>query len=158
MTGVTIHLMDESLDTGPVVLQERVEVPDGISERALEEQLASCGARLLAQALVGLASGSLNPVAQDSSQATRYPFPAPMDWVITPDLPARRAYNFASGMRARTQPILIQVEDHTFQLLEPLDFDELADMEEAWHLDGRILILSCAPGVFRARVALIPRE
>jgi methionyl-tRNA formyltransferase len=158
MTGVTIHLMDESLDTGPIVLQERVDVPDGISERALEEQLASRGARLLAQALVGLSSGSLKPVAQDSSQATYYPLPAPLDWVITPDLPARWAYNFASGLRARTQPILIQVEGRTFQLLEPLDFDALADMEVAWHLDGRILILSCTPGVFRARVALIPRE
>jgi methionyl-tRNA formyltransferase len=158
MTGVTIHMMDESLDTGPVLLQERIDVPDGISERALDEQLASRGARLLSQALIGLASGSLKPVAQDSSQATYYPVPAPSDWIITPDLPARWAYNFARGLRTRTQPILIQVEGRTFQLLEPLDFDEVADMGAAWHLDGRILILSCTPGVFRAEVALTPSE
>jgi methionyl-tRNA formyltransferase len=157
-TGVTIHLMDESLDTGPILLQERVTVPDGISERALEEELANRGARLLAQALMGLASDRLKPVAQDSSQAIYYPLPTPLDWVITPDLPARRVYNFASGLQARTQPMLIQVEGRTFQLLEPLDFDEQADMGAAWRLDGQILVLSCAPGVFRARVALIPRE
>jgi methionyl-tRNA formyltransferase len=150
--------MDESLDTGPVLLQERLRVPDGISERALEEQLAARGAGLLAQALVGLASGGLMPVDQDSSLATYYPLPVPSDWVITPDIPARRAYNFASGLHARAQPILIQVEGSAFQLLEPLDFDEQAVMGAPWHLDGRILVLSCTPGVFRARVAPIPYE
>jgi methionyl-tRNA formyltransferase len=158
MTGVTIHLMDVSLDTGPVLLQERVGVPDGISERALEEQLATRGARLLVEALAGLASGGLTPVDQDSSQATYYPLPVPSDWLITPDLPARWAYNFASGLHARTQPVLIRVEGSTFQLIEPLDFDEQAVMGSPWHFDGRILVLSCTPGVFRARVAAIPRE
>ena len=154
-TGVTVHLMDESLDTGPVLLQEQVEVPDGISERALEEQLAARGARLLAQALVGLAFGGLRPVDQDSSQATYYPAAKPSDWVITPNLSARWAFNFAAGLYGRTTPLLIQVEGSTFQLVEPLDFDEQAVVGAPWRLDGQVLALRCRPGVFRARVARV---
>jgi methionyl-tRNA formyltransferase len=145
--------MISSLDTGPVLLQERVEVPDGMSERALEEQLATRGARLLAQALAGLASGGLKMVDQDSTQATYYPAPTPSDWVITPNLSARRAFNFAAGLYARTTPLLIQVEGSAFQLVEPLDFDEQAVTGAPWRLDGQVLALRCRPGVFRARVA-----
>jgi methionyl-tRNA formyltransferase len=153
-TGVTIHLMERGLDTGPILLQKRLEVPDGTSEQLLEQRLADCGAKLLREALSGLAAGRIQPVPQESARATRYPLPESDDFVITPERPARWAYNFACGLYGREVPISIEVEENRFRLLEPLDFQDTATLPgKIWHLDGQLLALACTPGVFRARVA-----
>ncbi|MCL6632222.1 MAG: phosphoribosylglycinamide formyltransferase [Alicyclobacillus herbarius] len=34
-TGVTVHLVDDGIDTGPILLQARVAIPDGITEEDL---------------------------------------------------------------------------------------------------------------------------
>src|SRR5215469_137425 len=60
-TGVTIHLMEMGLDTGPILLQKRLEIPDGTSEQLLEQRLADCGAKLLLEALSGLDAGRIQP-------------------------------------------------------------------------------------------------
>jgi hypothetical protein len=105
--------------------------------------------------LSGLAAGSVHPVPQESARATRYPLPESDDFVITPERPARWAYNFACGLYAREVPIFIVVEDRQFRLLEPLDFQEMGTLPgRMWQLDGQLLTLACSPGVFRARVAL----
>ena len=108
-TGVTIHLMDVGLDTGAILLQKRLEVPDGIGELLLEQRLADSGAELLREALSGLAAGRIQPVPQESARATRYPLPDSEDFVVTPERPARWAYNFARGLYTREVPICIRV-------------------------------------------------
>ena len=50
-TGVTIMQMDAGLDTGPVLLQERMAISAADSTATLHDALAAMGARLMAQAL-----------------------------------------------------------------------------------------------------------
>jgi methionyl-tRNA formyltransferase len=152
-TGVTIHLMDEGLDTGPVLLQESIFVPDGITELLLERTCAEVGSRLLVQALAALASDAAQPQPQDETRATRYPLPTSDDYHITPDRPARWAHHFASGLIGRGQPILIAAPGAIFRLLAPLSYADDETLDFPWRLDGELLALRCAPGVFRARVA-----
>ncbi|HEV2458972.1 MAG TPA: formyltransferase family protein, partial [Ktedonobacterales bacterium] len=152
-TGVTIHLMDEGLDSGPILLQESIFVPDGITELLLERTCAEVGSRLLVQALAALASGAAQPQPQDETRAIRYPLPTSDDYHITPDRPARWAYNFASGLIGRGQPILIAAPGATFHLLALLGYADDETLAFPWRLDGELLALRCAPGVFRARVA-----
>ena len=63
-TGVAIMKMDAGLDTGDVVLME--EMPIGVSQTAkdLFEALSIMGARLIVQALDGVAAGTLTPKPQ----------------------------------------------------------------------------------------------
>jgi len=70
VTGVTSMLLDEGMDTGPILLQR--EVPVGPRERApeLEARLARLGAELIVETLAGLDSGALVPTPQDESRAT----------------------------------------------------------------------------------------
>ena len=51
-TGVTIMQMDAGLDTGPMLLQERIAIRDTDSTATLHDALADMGARLMVQALV----------------------------------------------------------------------------------------------------------
>lgn len=154
-TGVTIHLMDAGLDTGPILRQQRIPVPDGSSERQLEDACATAGGKLLAASVADLASGTARPHAQDEAMATAYPWPRPEDYVITADRPAHWAYNFACGLRGRSEPILIQVAGTTFRISAPLGFDSDATLDAPFRLDGDILSLRCSPGVFTCRAQLL---
>ncbi len=75
-TGVTIHLMDEHLDTGDILLQEAFEIPEGITAAALEQHCAVLGGPLLARAVRALAAGTAARVKQDESRASYYSWPA----------------------------------------------------------------------------------
>jgi len=70
VSGVTTMVMEESLDSGDVLLREEVPIPIETTEGELAETLAEVGARLLLQTLQGLQSGALTPTPQDESLAT----------------------------------------------------------------------------------------
>jgi phosphoribosylglycinamide formyltransferase-1 len=53
-TGVTVHLVDEGLDTGPVLLQERVPILPQDSEETLLERVHAVEHRLLPRAVRAL--------------------------------------------------------------------------------------------------------
>ena len=69
-TGVTIMRMDEGLDTGPVLLAERVPIGPAATAGALHDALAALSARLLLAAVDGLAAGALPATPQPADGAT----------------------------------------------------------------------------------------
>ena len=69
-TGISIMRMDEGLDTGPVLLAERLPIPPGIGAAALYDELAALGARLIVAALAAAAQGKLDPKPQPADGAT----------------------------------------------------------------------------------------
>jgi phosphoribosylglycinamide formyltransferase-1 len=50
-SGCTVHLVDEGVDSGPILLQERVPVLDGDTEETLHERIKAVEHRLLPQAV-----------------------------------------------------------------------------------------------------------
>ncbi|WP_207480252.1 methionyl-tRNA formyltransferase [Arenibaculum pallidiluteum] len=58
-TGVTIMQMEEGLDTGPMLLEERIPIGPHTTAPALHDALAAAGARLILPALEGVATGTL---------------------------------------------------------------------------------------------------
>lgn len=72
-TGVTTMWMEETLDTGPVLLQKMVPIPLESTCGELESKLSETGAELLLSTLEGLCNGTLKPRPQVSSQATMAP-------------------------------------------------------------------------------------
>jgi len=72
-TGVTLMLMEERMDAGPVLAQAKIEIaeeewpPKGL---LLSQMLFTEGVNLLAEVLPDWLAGTLEPVEQDDSQAT----------------------------------------------------------------------------------------
>jgi phosphoribosylglycinamide formyltransferase-1 len=56
-TGVTVHVVDEGVDTGPVIAQERVPIRPGDTEEALLGRLHAVEHRLLREAARALLEG-----------------------------------------------------------------------------------------------------
>ena len=50
-TGVTVHFVDEGVDTGPIILQEPVEIKDSDNFEALAERIHAVEYRLLPEAV-----------------------------------------------------------------------------------------------------------
>lgn len=69
-TGVSIMVMDEGLDTGPVVTREEIPIHAGDTGGSLRERLAYMGARLLGDTLPAWFEGQLGAVPQDPAGAT----------------------------------------------------------------------------------------
>ncbi len=60
VTGCTVHLVDEQVDHGPIVLQEPVPVHDDDDEAALHERIKAVEHRLLPTAVRALCRGRLH--------------------------------------------------------------------------------------------------
>src|SRR5215469_7211892 len=69
-TGITIMQMEEGLDTGPILLQQALLIPPGATAAGLSAELAALGARLILQALEGVAKGNLAPRPQPEEGVT----------------------------------------------------------------------------------------
>jgi len=69
-TGVTIMKMERGLDTGPIYTKSVYPIQEGDTYAQLESRLGQLAARILPDALLGIAEGRLQPVAQEESQAT----------------------------------------------------------------------------------------
>lgn len=58
-TGVTVHVIDEGVDTGPVLRQARVEVRDGETEDELHERIKQLERPLLVDTVRDIANSTL---------------------------------------------------------------------------------------------------
>ncbi len=73
VTGITTMLMDEHLDTGPMLLKKSVEISSTMTSGELADALARAGAELLIPTLEGLQNGTLEAIPQDNALATLAP-------------------------------------------------------------------------------------
>ena len=73
VTGVTTMLMDEGLDTGPILLQQEAGIEAEETAGFLARRLADAGAQLLTSTLIEYAEGRIEPKQQDHSLATKAP-------------------------------------------------------------------------------------
>lgn len=69
-TGVTIMQMDAGLDTGNMLLAERIAIAPGDTTASLHDKLAVLGGRLIVEALEIAACGGLQPVPQPGEGVT----------------------------------------------------------------------------------------
>ncbi len=87
-TGVTIMLMDEGMDTGPILAQISIKIRPEDTTGSLVERLARMGADLLLETLPRWLEGQIKPQPQDNARATYTKPIAKKDGLIDWSLPA----------------------------------------------------------------------
>lgn len=97
-TGVTTMLMDEGLDTGDILLKEKVSIPAEMTSGQLHDLLALKGADLLLKTLEGMKRGVIKPYKQDHSAASYAPLLKRADELIDWANPATKVYNQIRGL------------------------------------------------------------
>jgi methionyl-tRNA formyltransferase len=99
-TGVTLHHLDEGIDTGPVIARARF--PIGAEDDALSvrRRLKAAGERLLARWLAAVADGSAPRVPQDEARARYYRLRTPEDGRIDWSSPGAAIANLVRALVA----------------------------------------------------------
>jgi methionyl-tRNA formyltransferase len=73
VTGNTTMLLEEGLDTGPILLQREIPIISQQTAADLFDVLAKDGAPLVVETLAGLNAGTIKPKPQDQARATLAP-------------------------------------------------------------------------------------
>jgi methionyl-tRNA formyltransferase len=69
-TGISIMQMDSGLDTGPVLMQEKIPILEDDTTGTLRDRLAELGAKLVVQALDALEAGGIRATPQPAEGVT----------------------------------------------------------------------------------------
>src|SRR5256714_11677657 len=72
-TGIRVMYMDEGLDTGDILLQQKIEIRPGETGRSLHDRLAQAAPEALIDSLRLLVSGNAPRISQDNTHATYAP-------------------------------------------------------------------------------------
>lgn len=97
-TGVTIMVLTEGMDEGPILAMERAAVGPDETTGELGERLARDGAPLLVDTLRAFAAGEVQPQEQDHDRATYASKITSQEARIDWSLPAKTIHDLARGL------------------------------------------------------------
>lgn len=97
-SGVTTMLLDEGVDTGPMLLERELSLAPDETAGTLHDRLAPLGAAALLDSVDGLVAGTLTPQPQPAEGVTMARMLAKGDGLIDWRWPARRVDCWIRGM------------------------------------------------------------
>ncbi len=100
-TGLTSFFLKKKVDTGDMILQERVDIAPTDTYDSLHRRLAELAGPFTLRALDLIAGAGSHPVAQDDAEATPAPKIQPTDAEIDFDRPSRQVADFIRGMATK---------------------------------------------------------
>lgn len=97
-TGVTIHQIDEGVDTGPIIIQKSVPIdPDDTLKSLYFQKLYPLGINMVAEAVRLFREGKASPRPQNHSQASFQPVIKESDVIIDWTHANQRIYDLIRG-------------------------------------------------------------
>ncbi len=149
-TGVTIHLMNDGMDTGDILAQRVMPAPAGISYAQLESQCALEGGALLAHTVWELFLGRAIRVPQDESKSSYHSFPCEEDYdVPVATWSAAHVYNFICGVGTWGETVKLHIDGRVFQVRQAISYSY--ETQDKWSgktlfWEGAELWLPCQTG------------
>jgi methionyl-tRNA formyltransferase len=142
-TGVTTMLLDEGLDTGPILLARPTPIGPEETAGELQDRLAHLGAELLVETLAGLEAGSIRPRQQDPLEASLAPILTKADGRLAWERPARHLHQQVRGFAPWPGAFTFwrgqQLKVHRARVLEPGP----GEPGSLFGLDGTSLAVAC---------------
>jgi methionyl-tRNA formyltransferase len=124
-TGVTIHLIDAGMDSGAIVAQEVIEIPDGIGYSELEKRSSEIGGKLLAKSVWDVYNQEAALQKQDETKSSYHTLPSEDDFVVpVAEWNARHVYNFICGVVSWGTPIHLLVGTKTIHIKKAISYSQ----------------------------------
>jgi methionyl-tRNA formyltransferase len=156
-TGVTIILLDEEVDHGPIISNFELKISNFETYESLHEKLSKIGADLIVETLPKWLTGDISPTPQDHSKATfckKFTFEdGKIDWAKSAEEIARmiRALNPEPGTYTKFKDKNGKVK--ILKILAAQPFSNLRELENK--KVGEIFAHNAKPVVKCAKSALI---
>ncbi|MBS3735136.1 MAG: methionyl-tRNA formyltransferase [Phycisphaerae bacterium] len=152
-TGATTFRLVDRMDAGPVYLQQDTPIAPNETAEHLQKRIAAIGAELVVRTLDLLAAGTVEPTAQDESQATHAPRLSKADGVLDFTAPAERVRNRIHGTWPWPggQAVFVgAARGRVDVVLGGADADNAVAGEAPGALDGELCV-ACGSGRLRIR-------
>lgn len=144
-TGITIMLMDEGMDTGPILLQKEVDISADDTAGTLSQRLSEIGGELVINALQGLKDRSLKPVAQPPD-ATAAPMMKKSDGFIQWTKSAEELDRFIRGMNP-WPGAYGSIEGERYKILKAVPAEGSGEPGEIVQISKDVLYIGTGEGV-----------
>lgn len=149
--GVTTIRIDEGLDTGDILLQQRVPIFPEQSSVELSSVLAAAGAELMVRTLAGLEAGTLHGTRQDNSRATLAPILQREDGRIDWGRTATQIHNRWRGFQPWPGAFTIfrgkKLSIHRMRVADSMESQAVASPGTLLR-SGHALLAACAQGTW----------
>jgi methionyl-tRNA formyltransferase len=97
-SGITVFQIMPSVDTGDILLQEKMDILPKDNMLTLGTRLSTIGANLVVKALDGIQAGSLQPIIQNNNDATHAPKITKEMTIINWSWGADKIHNWVRGL------------------------------------------------------------
>jgi methionyl-tRNA formyltransferase len=98
ISGITVFQIMPSVDTGDILLQEKMDIFPNDNMLTLGTRLSTIGANLVVNALDGIEAGSLQPIIQNNNDATHAPKITKEMTIINWSWAAEKIHNWVRGL------------------------------------------------------------
>ena len=150
-TGVTVHWMDASFDTGALAAQAPVTLPNGAGGPEADMLMAVAGATALTRVLTQLTQGVV-PRTPQPTGGSYQPWPKATDFALDLEWTAQRAFNFMRGTAEWSMPYPLQMDGARWSLRKALRVEPAGTLGSPWRREGELLQVQFNQGVLTASV------
>jgi methionyl-tRNA formyltransferase len=148
-SGVTLHWMDETLDTGDILSRRSLTLPDGISGPEADRLCAAMGGEMLLKALDQITIGQI-PRQPQTPGGSYHSWPTAEAFTLDQSWPARRAFNFMRGTAEWNHLYTLTVGSETLTLTTAESFDPSRKLAQPFQLVEGLYQIQFSPGTLLA--------
>lgn len=150
-TGVTLHVVDDSVDAGDIVAQSVIPLPLGARFSEINARLAETGAALVVEMVQKMRAGIEVPrTVQDEALASYQPFPKEKDFRFDTHFTAERAFRFIRGTQEWGAPFEVDAGEAVLLLDDALDYHDDARMAVPFEIEADRVRIRFSEGVLEA--------
>ncbi len=117
-TGVTIHYIDEGMDTGDIIFQSSRIIEEGTDIVDLKRMLSVNGSVLMVEAIKKIFENNVIRIKQKTGFKTLVPdLP---DFIVDYDMDVNKIYNVIKGIKS--YGLLFRLQEKDFQVIDVIDY------------------------------------
>lgn len=121
-SGVTLHYMDEGIDTGPIIGEQRFRLEDADDAESVRQKMRAAGSTLLAAWWPRILDGTAPRVPQDESRARYWRMRTPEDGRIDWAMSATFVWRLVRALRCNSPGAFVEANGRTISIrrVQPL--------------------------------------
>ncbi|WP_455219101.1 methionyl-tRNA formyltransferase [Kaarinaea lacus] len=157
-TGTSLHLINDEIDAGDIVLQTEVPLRAGMRGRAIDAKLGEFGAKLFLEALRLYQLNNINIQPQSWIQASYMPVPRFEDFEISPAWSARHAFSFIRGTEEWGRTYQINIGDAIVTIKTVMAYSPSGTINKPYELEDNYITMQFSPGLVNAYIESITQQ
>lgn len=154
-TGVSLHLINDEMDAGDIVLQTEVPLRPGMRGRAIDSKLGEFASKLFLEAMRLYHLNNINPQPQSWIQASYMPEPKFEDFELTTRWSARQAFMFMRGTEEWGRTYQVKAGDSTIFLKTAMAYSPSGKITKPYLLEDNYITVQFSPGLVNAYIESI---